>query len=171
MSSHHSAFPVLMNRCTIVLSVQTHICDGHPEYIVTVDSWPAFLYPKGKADILDIEKGLFHSAILLKVCSRPHETEMLIAAIQAFEFIFTSPTSALNIDCDEDVDEHVPAAWKHSRQNQKAPTHRHVANLLGMKTVTPQSLAYIAVQVCNSLVTLFGTANKPNPVTLHVVKC
>jgi hypothetical protein len=158
-----------------VLSVQTHIRDGHPDYIVTADSWPAFLYPKGKGDILDVEKGLFRSAILLKVCCIPSPQMRLrcsfIAAIQAFKFILTSPTSALDIDCDDDVDEHVPAARKRFRRNQKAPTRGHVANLLGMKTVTPRSLAYVAVQVCDLLDTLFGTTNKPSLVTLRVVKC
>ena len=47
------------------------------------------------------------------------------------------------------MEEHVPLAQKRSRRNQKAPTRGHVANLLGMKTVTPRSLAYVAVQVLN----------------------
>ena len=74
---------------------------------------------------------------------------MLISHGQAFKFIFTSPTSAQDIECEADMDEHVLSARKRSRRNQKAPTHGHVANLLGMKTVTPRLLAYIAVQVLN----------------------
>ena len=66
---------------------------------------------------------------------------------QAYKFIFTSPSSAQDIECQEDVDEHTPSTTKRSRRNQKAPTRGHVANLLGLKAVTPRSLAYVAVQV------------------------
>jgi hypothetical protein len=43
---------------------------------VTGDAWPSFLYPHAKCDPEDVEKGLFKSAILLKVqlypcCSDP----------------------------------------------------------------------------------------------------
>jgi hypothetical protein len=67
--------------------------------------------------------------------------------LQAFKFIFTSPSSVQDIECQEDVDEHTPSTRKRSRRNQKAPTRGHVANLLGLKSVTPRSLAYVAVQV------------------------
>lgn len=33
------------------------------------------------------------------------------------------------------------------RRKQKAPTRGNIANLLGMKSVTPRSIAYVAVQV------------------------
>jgi len=66
---------------------------------------------------------------------------------QAFKFIFTSPSSAQEIENQEDLDEHVLRPKKRARKNQKAPTRGHVANLLGMKSVTPRSLAYVAVQV------------------------
>jgi hypothetical protein len=51
----------------ITTSTRNHIREGHPDYMVTADSWPAFLYPKASGDINNIEKGLFRSAILLKV--------------------------------------------------------------------------------------------------------
>ena len=66
--------------CRLILSspsVRTHIRDGHPDFIVTADSWPAFLYPNAKGDVDNIELGLFRSAILLKVCilvGKSHET-------------------------------------------------------------------------------------------------
>lgn len=47
--------------------VRQRIRDGHPEFVVSEDSWPAFLYPNAKCDPDDVEKGLFKSAILLKV--------------------------------------------------------------------------------------------------------
>jgi hypothetical protein len=49
------------------LRVRTHIREGHPDFIVTADSWPAFLYPHAEGDIDNVEHGLFRSAILLKV--------------------------------------------------------------------------------------------------------
>ena len=55
----------------VVLSIWTHICDSHPDYVVTTDSWPAFLYPKVNSDIHNIEQGFLHGGILLKVHSQP----------------------------------------------------------------------------------------------------
>ena len=118
--------------------VHTQICDGHQDFIVTADSWPAFLYPNTKGNIDNIELGLFRSAILLKVrvC-----TSWFLAITQslsqAFKFIFTSPSSAQDIEGQEDVELHIPSSRKRSRRNQKAPTRGHVAGLLGMKSVTP----------------------------------
>jgi hypothetical protein len=47
--------------------VQQSICDGHLDFVVTGNSWPAFLYPHAKSDPDDFGKGLFKSVILLKV--------------------------------------------------------------------------------------------------------
>lgn len=33
-------------------------------------------------------------------------------------------------------------------RKHRAPTRGHIANILGLKSVTPRSIAYIAVQVC-----------------------
>ncbi|KAF8238278.1 hypothetical protein L208DRAFT_1243132, partial [Tricholoma matsutake] len=111
-------------------TVHAGIRDGSPSFIVMADSWPTFLYPKACGSIEDIEHGLFCNAILLK----------------AFKFIFTSPSSAQDIECQEDVEEHA-LSTKKRRKNQKAPTCGHVATLLGMKMVTPRALAYVAVQL------------------------
>lgn len=48
-------------------SVRQNIRDGHPDFPVTGDGWPSFLYPGAKGDVNDVEKGLFRSAILVKV--------------------------------------------------------------------------------------------------------
>lgn len=66
---------------------------------------------------------------------------------QAYKFIFTSPTSAKDVDCELDTEDHTVRPHKRPR-NHKAPTRGHIANILRMKTVTPRSIAYIAVQVC-----------------------
>jgi hypothetical protein len=48
-------------------SVRQNIRDGQPEFIVTANSWPSFLYPHAKANHDDVQHGLFQSAILVKV--------------------------------------------------------------------------------------------------------
>lgn len=48
--------------------MRQNIRNGHPDFIVSEDTWPAFLYPHATCDPEDVEKGLFKSAILLKVC-------------------------------------------------------------------------------------------------------
>ena len=53
-------------------SVRNHIREGHPDFIVTADSWLAFLYPHGLANDDQVEDGLFKSAILVKVSMPLH---------------------------------------------------------------------------------------------------
>jgi hypothetical protein len=116
---------------------------------VTADSWPAFLYPHAAASKDDVECGLFRSAILVKVCTAAQDMQLPIKLnmlCQAFKFIFTSPTSAQDINDENDVEDPASLPTKHLR-NRKAPTRGHVANILGMRSVTPRAIAYVAVQV------------------------
>ncbi|KAI9566124.1 hypothetical protein HD554DRAFT_2174837 [Boletus coccyginus] len=102
------------------------IRDWHPDFLVTANSWPRFLYENNHYDPSDPAKGLFKGSILLK----------------AFKLIFTSPTSV-------DVDENqlvVPNVLAKCRRGERR-TRPTVATLLKMKRVTPQAIAYIAVQV------------------------
>lgn len=136
-------------------SIRKNIRDGHPDFIVTADSWPAFLYPNARSHADgDVEHGLFRSAILLKVCKNcPHfllYARFCWTETQAFKFIFTSPTSAQDIDSEKDVDSQAPPLKKHSKR-QKAPTRGNIANILGLKSVSPRSIAYTAVQVCSNV--------------------
>jgi len=71
---------------------------------------------------------------------------MAVEYFQAFKFLFTSPTSSLDIVDENDVGEETPPPLKRSRR-RKAPTRGNVANLLGMRSVTGRSVAYVAVQV------------------------
>ena len=62
--------PIMMCLWVDILTlvrVRNHIRDGHQDFIVTADSWPAFLYPNARGNVENIEVGLFRSAILLKV--------------------------------------------------------------------------------------------------------
>jgi hypothetical protein len=64
--------------------------------------------------------------------------------LQAFKFVFTSPSSARSVKDDED--DNGPPSAKRPKKSSVA-TRSHVASILGMTTVTGRSIAYIAVQV------------------------
>lgn len=51
----------------ILLSHCQGIRDGEAAFIVTGDFWPAFLYPHAKGNAKEAEKGIFKSALLVKV--------------------------------------------------------------------------------------------------------
>jgi hypothetical protein len=63
-------------------------------------------------------------------------------------YIFTSPTSAngLSMEMVEADNDGIPPAPKRSKKNLGA-TRSHVASLIGLRKVTPRSIAYVAVQV------------------------
>ncbi|KAG2127440.1 hypothetical protein BD769DRAFT_1357273 [Suillus cothurnatus] len=66
--------------------VRAGICDRSDGHIVTDLSFPAFLYDKYTANPNDLEEGLFKSRVLL----------------QAYKAVFTSPSSAKDIEGDGD---------------------------------------------------------------------
>lgn len=51
----------------VILRIRQNIREGHPDFIISEDLWPAFLYPHGKYDPNNIEVGLFKSALMVKV--------------------------------------------------------------------------------------------------------
>jgi len=66
-------------------------------------------------------------------------------ALQAFKYIFTSPSSA-EFTAD-DLNSGFLLAQPKKRRRSERRTRSNVASLLGMKTVAPRAIAYIAVQV------------------------
>ncbi|KAG9310370.1 hypothetical protein JVU11DRAFT_9503 [Chiua virens] len=46
-----------------------NIRDFHPDFLVTAQSWPAFLYAGGQSDPANLDSGLFKNEILVKACS------------------------------------------------------------------------------------------------------
>lgn len=60
---------VLLIDLTLLFSVRAGIRNGDNDYIVTAHSWPTFVYADFTSDPDDIEKGLFKSAFLVKVCT------------------------------------------------------------------------------------------------------
>ncbi|KAG6379161.1 hypothetical protein JVT61DRAFT_11601 [Boletus reticuloceps] len=103
------------------------ICDFHPDFLVTADSWPAFLYEGERYDSQKPTEGLFKNALLLK----------------AFKHVFTSPTSALKTDI---VQKPLPRSEKPQKRDERR-TRRPVASKLGMTSISPRAIAYIAVQL------------------------
>jgi hypothetical protein len=64
--------------------------------------------------------------------------------VQAFMLLFTSPSSTNKAD-ENDGDQPPPA--KLARKTL-APTHSNVASLIGLRSITGRSIAYVATQVC-----------------------
>ncbi|KAH7920737.1 hypothetical protein BV22DRAFT_1107538 [Leucogyrophana mollusca] len=108
-------------------SVKTKIRDRDPDFLVTAYSWPTFLYKDFEYDHTDIELGLLRSSLMVK----------------AFKYLFTSPSSARDVEGDGDGADIIASSNRRSHQTTK----KHVAALMGMRNVTPRSIAYTAVQV------------------------
>ncbi|KAG1873119.1 hypothetical protein F4604DRAFT_1766714 [Suillus subluteus] len=102
--------------------------DGH---IVTDLSFPAFLYNKYTANPNDLEDGLFKSKLLL----------------QAYKAIFTSPSSAKDVEWDGDGIDVIQNNKCAKKSAFEMRVKKHVAQIIKMRKVTPHSIAYIACQV------------------------
>ncbi|KIM54426.1 hypothetical protein SCLCIDRAFT_31116 [Scleroderma citrinum Foug A] len=114
---------------------RANIRNFHPEYLVTADCWPRFLYKNEKYDPSNPTKGLFENKML----------------IQAFRHIFTSPSSANSVDVVDDTDQEDQTPMepppKCQRDSSEKRSRAHVAALIGMKSVSPRAIAYTAVQL------------------------
>ncbi|KAG2119174.1 uncharacterized protein F5147DRAFT_648224 [Suillus discolor] len=66
--------------------IRAGICDCTISFIVSENSWPAFMYEDYQADTKNLERGLFKSKLL----------------VMGFKAIFTSPSSANEVDGDGD---------------------------------------------------------------------
>ncbi|KAI9449216.1 hypothetical protein HD554DRAFT_2175775 [Boletus coccyginus] len=112
--------------------VRKNVRERHPEFLVTEDSWPKFLYDTGHAyDPDNIEKGLFRSTLLLKT----------------FKLIFTAPSSALEVSAGERAETRNAYRERRTCPSTDKSTRSHVASLIGMDTVKPRAIAYAAVQL------------------------
>ncbi|KAG2102599.1 hypothetical protein BD769DRAFT_1335585, partial [Suillus cothurnatus] len=100
-------------------------------YIVTDMSFPTFLYDKYTANPDDLEEGLFKGKILL----------------QGYKAVFTSPSSAKDIDGDGDGADVIRNNRSAKRSSAGVKVKKHVAQIIKMRKVTPRSIAYIACQV------------------------
>jgi hypothetical protein len=86
----------------------------------------------------------FSEAICLSRCVSYLTADLKLSPYQAYKHIFTSPTS-VTIE-EENIE---PARHRAKRPNNGIASKKSsVASLLNMHSVTPRSIAYIAVQVC-----------------------
>ncbi|KAG1844150.1 hypothetical protein F4604DRAFT_1980499 [Suillus subluteus] len=106
------------------------IRDRTDGYIVTDLSFPAFLYDKYTANPDDLEEGLFKGKILL----------------QGYKAIFASPSSAKDIEGNGDGADVIQNNRLTKKSAAGVKVKKHVAQIIKMKKVTPQSIAYIACQ-------------------------
>ncbi|KAG1799428.1 uncharacterized protein HD556DRAFT_1305642 [Suillus plorans] len=102
--------------------------DGH---IVTDLSFPAYLYDKYTTNPDDLEEGLFKGKIL----------------IQGYKAVFTSPSSAKDVDGDGDGADVISNNRRAKKSLSVIKVKKHVAQIIQMEKVTPRSIAYIACQV------------------------
>ncbi|KAG1788866.1 uncharacterized protein HD556DRAFT_1244657, partial [Suillus plorans] len=121
------------------------IRDRSQGYIVTELSFPAFLYEKYTANLDDLEAGLFKGRIL----------------VQGFKAVFTSPSSAKDVDGDGDGADIIENNRHARRAGWGLKAKKHVAQIIKMEKVTPRSIAYIACQVRFALssITLWRTVD------------
>ncbi|KAG1720451.1 uncharacterized protein EDB91DRAFT_1021702, partial [Suillus paluster] len=84
-------------------------------FIVSENSWPSFMYENYEADAKNLERSLFKSRLLL-------------IALQGLKAIFTSPSSANEVDGEGEV-------------------KTCVASIIGMRKVTPRAITYAACQI------------------------
>ncbi|KAG2339508.1 hypothetical protein BDR05DRAFT_891716, partial [Suillus weaverae] len=92
--------------------VRAGIRDCTVAFIVSENSWPSFMYENYKADANNLEHGLMKSRLL----------------IMGFKAIFTSPSSANEVD-------------------GEAKVKTCVASIIGMRKVTPRVIVYAACQI------------------------
>ncbi|KAG2744719.1 hypothetical protein P692DRAFT_20743198 [Suillus brevipes Sb2] len=111
--------------------VKAGIRDRTTAYIVSENSWPLFLYENYTMNRDNLEEGLFKSKLL----------------VLAFKAIFTSPSSAKEVDGDGDGADIIANNMRARRKSDQAKVKSCVASIINMKKVTPRSIAYIACQV------------------------
>ncbi|KAG1765223.1 hypothetical protein EDD22DRAFT_951214 [Suillus occidentalis] len=100
-------------------------------YIVTDLSFPAYLYENYTTKPDDLEEGLFKGKIL----------------IQGYKAVFTSPSSAKDIDGEGDGADVISNNRRAKKSLSGIKVKKHVAQIIHMDKVTPRSIAYIACQV------------------------
>jgi hypothetical protein len=69
--------------------------------------------------------------------------------LQAYRLIFTSPQSADTMTAEHLADPIPRRRSSGPPVRQKGPSRDHNAALIGLRTVTPKSVAYVACQVCH----------------------
>ncbi|KAG2747685.1 hypothetical protein P692DRAFT_20737382 [Suillus brevipes Sb2] len=111
--------------------VRAGIRDRTTAFIVSENSWPTFMYENYQADPTKLEHGLFKSKLL----------------IMGFKAIFTSPSSANEVDGDGDGANIIENNRRARRRSDQAKVKTCVASIIGMRKVTPRAIAYATCQI------------------------
>ncbi|KAG2084491.1 uncharacterized protein F5147DRAFT_782472 [Suillus discolor] len=111
--------------------VRAGIHDHTISFIVSENSWPAFMYEDYQADAKNLERGLFKSKLL----------------VMGFKAIFTSLSSANEVDGDGDGANIIENDRRARRQSDQAKVKTCVASIIGMRKVTPHAIAYATCQI------------------------
>ena len=123
------------------------------------------MYKNGRFNANNPTNGLFKGILLVKVCTQDCTCHIAVRFLihgKAFKHIFTSSTSVLKMNT-ETNDPHL----KKRQKCDERCMHSHVASLLGMKSVCPRAIAYIAVQV--SLPFLVGVPSLHKHLLWHCI--
>ncbi|KAG2739898.1 hypothetical protein P692DRAFT_20754663 [Suillus brevipes Sb2] len=111
--------------------VKAGIRDRTTEFIVSENSWPLFMYEDYKVNADNLEEGFLKSKLL----------------VLAFKAIFTSPSSAKEVDGDGDGADILENNRRARRKSEQGKVKTCVASIINMRKVTPRAIAYIACQV------------------------
>ncbi|KAG2138256.1 hypothetical protein BD769DRAFT_1351254, partial [Suillus cothurnatus] len=112
-------------------AVKAGIRDRANGFIVTDLSFPAFVYETYTANPDYLEEGLFKGKILL----------------QAYKAVFTSPSSAKDVEGDGDGVDIIRNNRRANRSSNALKVKKHIAQIIKMEKVTPRSITYIICQV------------------------
>ncbi|KAG2142499.1 hypothetical protein BD769DRAFT_1348560 [Suillus cothurnatus] len=103
-------------------AVRAGICDRTTAYIVSENSWPLFLYEGYEASVKNLERGLMKSKLLL-------------ITLQGFKAIFTSPSSANEVDGDGDGADILENNRRARRRSDQARVRFALSNITSWRTV------------------------------------
>lgn len=110
-------------------------------------SFPAFLYETYTANPDNLEEGIFKGKILLQVHHARVARRWSHVILQAYKAVFTSPSSAKDVECDGDGTDIIENNCRTKKAFSTIKVKKHVAQIIKMDKVTPRSIVYIACQV------------------------
>jgi hypothetical protein len=120
------------------------------------------MYEDYKVNADNLEEGFLKSKLLVLVSRCDDfgggDVLSLIAALQAFKAIFTSPSSAKEVDGDGDGADILENNRRARRKSEQGKVKTCVASIINMRKVTPRAIAYIVCQVskCKCLMCLIS---------------
>jgi hypothetical protein len=128
-------------------SIRAGIHDHTTAYIVSENSWPTFIYKNYQADAKNLEHGLFKSKLLVMVSSLIFPTDLHLIISQGFKAIFTSLSSANEVDGNDNSANIIKNNQCAQRQLDQARVKTCAASIIGMRKVTPHVIMYATCQV------------------------